>query len=552
MNTLYYGDNLDILRNREYLPSESVDLIYLDPPFKSDQEYNVLFAEQNGSRSASQIQAFKDTWHWDRAASKIYEETVEGGGRVADALRAFRELVGASDMLAYLAMMAPRLAELHRVLKPTGSMYLHCDPTASHYLKVLLDAVFGPQRFRNEVVWKRTPAHSAAKRWNDVHDCLLFYRKSDIYTWREILLPHSNKYLARFKRGWTDDNLTAPGVRGGESGATWKGYNPSANGSHWKVSNSAVKAIVGDAGVRGMGTLRKLDLLDEHGLILRPKGEGFPRFKRYPSSGATVQDIITDIDPINSQAQERLGYPTQKPEALLERIIKVSSDEGATVLDPFCGCGTAVAVAQRLNRRWIGIDITHLAIGLIRHRLISAFGHAIVETFEVIGEPTDLAGARALSLTNRFQFQCWALGRVGARHGGKGADRGIDGKLDFHDEPQGGKTKQIIFSVKSGKVGVGDVRDLCAVVGRENAEMGVLITLESDTRPMRTEASGAGLYKSPWGTHPRIQILTVAEILSGEGIDMPPLRQVDRTFKKAPRAKTAQAEAIPLPLDAAE
>jgi len=536
MNTLYYGDNLDILRNREYLPSESVDLVYLDPPFKSDQEYNVLFAEQNGSRSVSQIQAFKDTWHWDRAAAKIYEETVEGGGKVSDALRAFHELVKPSDMLAYLAMMAPRLAELHRVMKPTGSIYLHCDPAASHYLKLLLDAIFGPANFRNEIIWERTTGRKGMRQYGRVHDVILFYAKSAETAFNPPTMPHGNKVkghdLVRDASGSMvrSSDLSAPGQGPPRRfGGQW--IAPPV-GTHWKYKQDGI------------------DRLTAEGRIIF-SGGGRPRLKN-PVRDIAVRDIWTDIKPINSAAKERLRYPTQKPEALLERIIQGSSNDGGVVLDPFCGCGTAVAVAQRLNRRWIGIDITHLAIGLIRHRLISAFGHEIVETFEVVGEPTDPAGARALSLANRFQFQCWALGRVGAQHGGKGADRGIDGRLYFHDEPGAAKTKQIIFSVKSGAVEVKDARDLCAVVGREKADMGVLITLEPATRPMRTEASGAGFYKSPWGTHPRIQILTVAEILSGKGIDMPPLRQVDRTFKKAPRAKQTQAETIPLPLDAAE
>lgn len=421
-NLLYYGDNLDVLRR--HVKDESVDLVYLDPPFNSSQDYNVLFAERNGTRSAAQIKAFEDTWQWDQEAAESYQEIVEAGGRVSQAMQAFRSFLGESDMMAYLAMMAPRLVELKRVLKPTGSIYLHCDPTASHYLKMLLDAVFGPQNFRNEVTWKRTAAHSAAKRWNVVHDILLFYTRNDDYLWNNVEVEHSEEYEARFKRRdeyglpWTDDNLTGPGVRHGDSGALWRDYDPTARGCHWKVNNSTVVDLVGKEMAKQLNTTQKLDLLDKHGFILWPKkgpkeGGGFPRFKRYLSTGHSIQDVITDIPPINSQAQERLGYPTQKPEALLERIIKASSNEGDVILDPFCGCGTAIAVAQKLTRKWIGIDITHLAITLIRHRLKNAFGDEV--QFRIIGEPVSLPDAEALAKQDPYQFQWWALGLVGAR-----------------------------------------------------------------------------------------------------------------------------------------
>lgn len=252
------------------------------------------------------------------------------------------------------------------------------------------------------------------------------------------------------------------------------------------------------------------------------------------SEGTRQQDIITDIPPINSQAAERLGYPTQKPEPLLERIVKSSSNEGDTVLDPFCGCGTAIAVAQKLKRNWIGIDITHLAIGLIKSRLRDAFSDEISKTYQVIGEPVSVPDAHELAHEDPFQFQWWALGLVGARRieQKKGADQGIDGRLYFHDE-EGGKTKQIILSVKSGHVSVKDVRDLRGVIEREKAEIGVLITLEEATKPMCTEAAAAGFYKSPWGNHPRLQILTIAELLDGKRIDYPPTINV--THKRAPR-----------------
>lgn len=556
-NKLYYGDNYEVLQR--YVRDESVDLIYLDPPFNSRQDYNVLFAEKDGSQSSSQIHAFEDTWEWNIDAERSYQHIVERGGRVADAMRAFRTFLGGSDMMAYLAMMAPRLVELRRVLKETGSIYLHCDPTASHYLKILMDAVFGPQMFKNEIIWKRTSSHSAAKRWGDIHDSILFYSKGAGCIWNEVLISHTEEYSARYKnldengRAWADDNLTAPGVRHGDSGSVWRGFDVTAKGSHWKVNLKTVEELVGPVASKNMTTTEKLDLLDSAGYIHWPRGgAGFPRFKRFLSKGSHIQDIVTDIPPINSQAQERLGYPTQKPEALLERIIKASSNEGDVVLDPFCGCGTTIQVAQRLDRRWIGIDITHLAIGLIKKRLDDGFPNhqpPIRQTYEVIGEPTDYEGAAELASQDKYQFQWWALGQVGARPAElkKGADRGIDGRLYFHDDTSG-TSKQIIFSVKAGGVTVSQVRDLRGVLEREKAEIGVFICFEEPTKPMRHEASEAGLYKSTdLSAYPRIQILTIQEILDGKQPEYPRHR-ADATFKKAPKAKADRGENLLLPL----
>ena len=551
-NLLYYGDNLDVLRR--YVADESVDLVYLDPPFNSAQGYNVLFAERDGSQAAAQIKAFDDTWRWDMGAEASYQETVENGGNVSKVLQAFRGFLGENDMLAYLTMMAPRLVELQRVLKATGSIYLHCDPTASHYLKLLMDAIFGPDHFRNEVVWKRTSAHVNPKRWGPVHDTILFYSKSDRYTWNLVSQEYEagylkTKYRKSDERGsYRLTDLTGAGLRTGASGKPWQGHAPASIGRHWAVPRSVIESLLGAEKVATMDTQEKLDFLDGQGYIYwTPKGKsggvGFPQLKRYLSGGIPIQDVITDIPPINSQAQERLGYPTQKPEALLERILRSSSNEGDTALDPFCGCGTAVSVAQRLDRRWIGIDITHLAIALIKVRLRDAFGPQIVKSYEVHGEPVSLPDAAALAVLDRYQFQWWALGLVGARpipkDQKKGADQGIDGRLYFHEGGESGKTKQIILSVKSGGVKSGDVRDLNGVLAREKAEIGVLVTLEEPSQPMRKEAATAGFYLSQWNQkkHPRLQILTIAELLEGKGIDMPPIQHTNVTHKKAPKAK---------------
>ena len=534
-NQLYYGDNLVVLR--EHVKDESVDLIYLDPPFNSRQDYNVLFAERDGTRSASQIMAFEDTWEWNMDAQAAFEEIVERGGRVSDAMRAFRTFLGHSDMMAYLAMMAPRLIELHRVLKVTGSIYLHCDPTASHYLKMLMDAVFGPQYLRNEVIWKRTSAHSSAKRYGPVHDVLLFYARSDDMSWTGAHVDYDDEYVnQRFRtteeRPWKDADLTGSGVRHGETGLVWRGFDVTAKGRHWAYPPA------------------ELDALDRQGLIYWPKKPGgWPRFKKYldETEGVQAQDVWTDIYPVNSQAAERLGYPTQKPEALLTRILTASSNEGDVVLDPFCGCGTAIAVAQRLNRRWVGIDITHLAIGLIKKRLDDAFGEDVRKTYQVIGEPVDLAGAKRLAQDDPYQFQWWALSLVGARplEKKKGADQGIDGRIYFHDE-RGGKSKQIILSVKAGQVHSSYVRDLRGVIEREKAEIGVLISMEPPTKPMLKEAAEAGFYQPYMGEkYPRLQILSIADLLAGKKIDYPRF-SIDLTHKRAPKARKAAEEQIPL------
>jgi site-specific DNA-methyltransferase (adenine-specific) len=458
LNKLYYGDNLAVLR--DYIPDASVDLIYLDPPFNSRQNYNVLFAEKDGSRSASQITAFKDSWEWNEEAALAYEEVVERGGRVADAMRAFRTLLGGTDMLAYLAMMAPRLVELRRVLKDTGSIYLHCDPTASHYLKLLMDGIFGAQMFRNEIIWKRTTSHgNVSTNYGNVTDSLLYYSKGLRPIWNQPYAAYSEGYKAatfRYKdengRLYTSENVRNPGVRPNLT-YDYKGFKPHSNG--WAISKE------------------KMERYDDEGRLIFPsKPEGRIRLKRYldEQAGAKVQSLWEDIPPIGAQAQERLGYPTQKPEALLERILRASSNEGDVVLDPFCGCGTTVQVAQKLNRRWIGIDITHLAIGLIKTRLDDTFGHDVRKAYQVIGEPTDLTGAAQLAEENKYQFQYWALGLCGARPTDgikKGADRGIDGRLYFHDD-NSGDSKQVIFSVKGGhNVGVSEVRDLMGVLQRE-------------------------------------------------------------------------------------
>jgi site-specific DNA-methyltransferase (adenine-specific) len=525
MNRLYYGDNLDVLRR--HVDDASVDLVYLDPPFNSNASYNVLFAERDGTQAASQIKAFEDTWKWDEDAARAYESAVEAGGKLSQAMQAFRTLLSESDMMAYLAMMAPRLVELRRVLKPTGSLYLHCDPTASHYLKLLLDAIFGPVNFRNEIVWKRTSSHNDSVRFGKIHDVILFYSVSDKWRFNLQRTPLDQSYIdnvytqvdengRRYRLG----DISAPGGRGPI-------YEWGGKTQPWRFTKD------------------KMEALHKAGRIkLYPDGRAMINaYVRYldESKGQPVQDWWDDIGVIAAPAKERLGYPTQKPQALLERIVLASSNEGDTVLDPFCGCGTTIAAAQKLNRRWIGIDITNLAISLIRSRLTDTFGGK--SEYEVIGEPVSIPDAQALAASDPYQFQWWALGLVGARpvEQKKGADKGIDGRIYFHVGDS--KSHSIILSVKAGHVTVSQVRDLRGVLDREKAEMGVLISFEEPTGPMRKEASSAGFYTSPWGKHARLQLLTVEDLLTGKGIDRPPI-QTSTTFKRAPKAegKTAKTK----------
>jgi site-specific DNA-methyltransferase (adenine-specific) len=541
-NKLVFGDNLAALR--KHLPDESVDLVYLDPPFNSAANYNVLFQEKTGEKSAAQITAFEDTWHWGAEAEDAYHELVTSGPEpLVTLMQTLRAFLGSNDMMAYLTMMAPRLVELHRVLKGTGSIYLHCDPTASHYLKLLMDAVFAPVNFRSEIIWKRTSAHNSAKRYGPVHDTIFFYTKSEVFTWNPIYQPLPqetidawyNNVEEKTGRRFNRADLTAPGPRSGPSGAPWRGIDPSAKGRHWAIPGF-VKEVIG-----GLDTQSALDALDRAGRLHWPKREGgMPMLKRYleEAKGVPALDVITDIAPLNNATAERLGYPTQKPEALLELIIRASSNEGDVLLDPFCGCGTAISVAERLGRRWIGIDITHLSISLMKHRLNDAFGSE-VSRYEVIGDPKDLPGAVALAQEDRYQFQWWALSLIDARpvHYKKGADYGVDGVIHFFDD-NSGRARKAVVQVKSGHVKVGDVRDLKGVMEREKAEIGFFITLEEPTAPMLKEAGAAGFYVPkhfPGYKFPRLQVLTVEELLGGGQAQYP--RMNVATFKKAERQR---------------
>jgi site-specific DNA-methyltransferase (adenine-specific) len=536
-NTLYYGDNLSILR--DHIANETVDLIYLDPPFNSNRSYNVLFKDESGHEADAQITAFDDAWHWGETAEDNYHELVTLGSLgVSAMISAMHQFIGANQMMAYLVMMAARLVELHRVLKPTGSLYLHCDPTASHYLKIILDTIFGVENFRNEVVWQRTNVHSDSKTWSNVSDTIFFYTKSSKFTWNPIYLPHSEEYVEdkygskdENGRHYTLDNMTSPNPRPNMM-YEWKGHASPPNG--WRYSRE---------------TMAKLDA---EGRIWYPSDKSKrPRLKRYLDEmpGRLVGNVWTDINPINSQAAERLGYPTQKPLALLERIISASSNPGDIVLDPFSGCGTAISAAQKLGRCWIGIDVTNLAIAMHKNRLKDMFSLVPGKDYQVVGEPEDLASARQLAQDDRYQFQWWALsliqarplgGQEGEKKGKKGSDKGIDGVITFIDD-RSERSKRVIVQVKSGHVKSGDIRDLRGVIERENdAAIGVFITLEKPTSDMITEAVSAGYYTSDlWQQkYSRIQLLTVEELLNGDQVKMPP--SALGSFKKAQKVRKAE------------
>jgi site-specific DNA-methyltransferase (adenine-specific) len=541
-NRLFYGDNLDVLR--EHIASESVDLVYLDPPFNSNANYNILFKSPAGVGADSQIEAFEDTWHWNEKAEAAFHDVMTSGNTdVAELLRAMRGFLKENDMMAYLAMMAVRLIELHRVLKPTGSLYLHCDPTASHYLKLLLDGVFGGGSFQNEIVWSYRRWPTKAKRFQRMHDTILFYSKRDgDQTFHTLLEPPTESSMKR-----------------------WKG--------------KAQKVTFDETGKRN------------------------PTLEESEDSAGVAMNAVWSIPIIAPVAKERLGYPTQKPLALLERIINASSNEGDVVLDPFCGCGTAVDAAQKLGRRWIGIDVTHLSIGLIERRLVDRYGpnalakapgknpprsgegdrrEAVVEgalstsdvagaepppsstfakatadatspfrgglAYEVIGTPNDTDSALKLAADEPHQFQYWITQAIGGQPfqgGRKGMDRGIDGYIYYSsttgtDTKAGPKqrTDAAIISVKAGqRVGVAMVRDLKGVMEREKADIGIFICVISPTREMEREAASAGLYtdEGTGRTYPRLQIYTLAEYFNGLRPKVPLLDRQAGFKRAAPR-----------------
>jgi len=522
MNTLYYGDNLEILR--KYIKDESVDLIYLDPPFNSQRAYNIIFPDKTGKLSRAQIQAFEDTWFWGEESQQAFDEIMMGtySLELKDMMKAFKEFVGPSNLMAYLTMMAVRLVEMHRVLKMTGSLYLHCDPTASHYLKVLLDQVFGVRNFRNEIIWQRTNAHNnPAKRFCRVNDTILFYSKAGKAIWNTLRTDYSAEQLSRYKpdksgRLYTGQDLTITHKGDSKNRFEWRGTTPPI-GRAWAYSKE------------------RLEELRKQGRILM-KANDSPRLdglKVYldEKEGKAIGTIWFDIGRVGNTSGERLGYPTQKPVALLERIIQASSNEGDVVMDPFCGCGTAIAAAEKLGRNWIGIDVTHLAISLIKKRITDHFPDA---KFQVVGEPRSLDDAQALFKQSAFQFEAWAVSLIGGQpyKSTGGGDTGMDGFLYFQDFQ--GNYHRIIIEVKGGGYQPKDVRSLAHVLQREEAPMGILIALEPPTKGMLSAAAELGKWAIPGSrkSYPVLQIMTIQDFFDGKKPELP---DTSETLKKAKR-----------------
>ena len=514
MNKLYYGDNLDIMR--EHIGDASVDLIYIDPPFNSKRDYNIIY-----DGASAQAEAFKDTWSlrsWGDEKRLIFFEEAQRYSRIHGIIDAFEKLMINSNpsLFGYLVNMSIRLVECHRVLKDTGSFYLHCDPTISHYLKLVLDEVFGRKNFRNEIVWCYFIGGRVSKKnFGRRHDDILFYTKGSDYTfnWEELLEPWSKAGEAKFR--YEDEK------------------------GKYRLMGRFIK----NSPIRGY---RDVSPKWEH---THPELV----YRHYLKKGKMCLDYW-NIPPINQASEERLRYPTQKPEALLERIIKASSNEGDTVLDTFCGCGTTVAVAQRLNRRWIGIDITFLSIDLIRQRLLDRFYRDTLGLNEkaakvrfnreitIFGIPRDLAGARQLATETkgdrvRKEFEKWAIFSVGGVYFEKrGADTGVDGYSYIQDVDKNRKLKKIrcLIQVKSGKVGVKDIRDFSHTLDREESPVGIFITLETPTKPMLDEVSKMPQFQTNLGrTLNKMYIVTIQDIIDENLPNLP----LQRVTKQAARVK---------------
>ncbi|WP_353570542.1 DNA methyltransferase [Candidatus Albibeggiatoa sp. nov. BB20] len=517
-NKLYLGDCLDVLRNELEIKPESVDLIYIDPPFNSKRNYNVFFDD---SELQTQRMAFEDTWSLHNVSQSLTELDTIQHDKLLNLLNVYRDI--APHVFPYLVMMTLRIIELHRVLKPTGSFYLHCDPTASHYLKIVCDAIFWAKNFKNEIIWRRYGSHNdvgqGSKHFGRVHDIIFFYTKNESPTWNQVFTPLAPEYIEKtYKniepdtgRRFTTTPLTAPG--GAEKGNPvfeWNGHTRA-----WRYNK------------------KRIEELDKQGLLHYSK-TGYIRQKLYleNSKGVPVQDEWTDIPALLGSHKERLGYPTQKPKALLERIIQASSNEGDVVLDGFCGCGTSIDAAESLNRKWIGIDIAPFAVSLIKRRLQDTYGDDL-NKFEIRGTPTDAASAIKLWEQNQFAFEDWWLTELevfATTYGRKGADKGIDG-IGQYLIPKSDKSIRVAFQVKGGKVQSKDIDALMGVVALEKYDMGILLTRHNPTKPMLNKAAQAGLLKTNYGyTYPKIQIMTLDEFFSGKQLNLP---KDNITFKSA-------------------
>jgi site-specific DNA-methyltransferase (adenine-specific) len=479
-----------------------------------------LFKHKEGEESQAQIEAFDDTWIWSQESEQQYDYMVNGGApiQVADAMLAMRRLLGENDVLAYLVMMTVRIVELHRALKQSGLMYLHCDPTASHYLKVVLDAIFGPTNFRNEIVWERSLAKSLmTRRLPTNHDVILVYGKSD-----EAVLSEASLFTP-YDPANLDEKTRAKYSLRDQDGRLYQLtslINPNPDRPNLTYEFLGITKV-------WRWTKERMKEAYDEGLVVQTAPGRVPRLRRYldEQRGHPFGDVWTDIHPINARAAERLGYPTQKPLSLLERIINMASQRGDVILDPFCGCGTTIDAAQKADRRWIGIDITYLAVDLIEKRLRAAYGDKVMNSFTVVGIPRDVEAARALFARSPFEFERWAVSLVdGQPNERQVGDKGVDGIIRFPTDGRGG-VGNIVVSVKGGKqLGPQFVRELAGTVVSRHASAGLLITLERPTRGMVEEVNRSGLFRIErhGRSYPRLQMACIQDLLKGSRPDLPP------------------------------
>ncbi|MDX1935841.1 MAG: DNA methyltransferase [Flavihumibacter sp.] len=531
MNHLYFGDCLDVLKQlKQEQPQPFIDLIYIDPPFNSKRNYNVLFESMDMKDANAQKQAFADTWS-NYSYVDTLNEIATLDRELYTVLKTFHDIKSISDgAVAYLTTMAIRIWYMHKLLKDTGSFYLHCDPTMSHYLKLMCDMIFGERNYRNEITWQRTNTHNDAKQgrkaYGNVSDIILFYSKTDMPVFNQQYVPLSDEYVKSFYKFQDEDgryyqlgDLGAPG--GEEKGNPH--YEFLGVTKFWRYSKE------------------RMQKLYEEGRIVQTKPGTVPRLKRYldESKGNSVQNLWNDIGPLQANSKEKLGYPTQKPESLLERIINTSSNEGDIVADFFCGCGTTISVAQKLNRQWLGADISHLAIRLIVKRLTETYGQGIKHNIRMHGLPRDIASAKELAQNvegGRIGFQDWVIEVLlnGVVNEKKVADGGFDGYLTFNM----GKEKQFaLIETKSGKLTVKNMREFVDVVESQKAAVGIFVCFkENVTSEMTKKAKDAGHIKLGGIEFPmdKIQILTVEDLFEGKLPQLPGAAE-NETFKKAKR-----------------
>lgn len=573
MKRLYFGDCLAILKELHAgNPDGFIDLIYIDPPFNSKRDYNILFESVDLTDSTAQKHAFADTWSnvsYLDALNEIQQLDLD----LFRFLKGLDEIRIPKSAIAYLTTMAIRIYYMHKVLKNTGSFYLHCDPTMSHYLKIVCDLVFGHDFFQSEIVWRRTGSHNKLMRFGPIHDIILYYTKSSDYTWTFPKRPYMNGHIQEnfvkdakgYKTNYYGNVLTGSGIRNGESGEPWRGFNPTKKHRHWAIPGALLEDM--DDDFSSLTQHQKLDRLYELGCITITKGQAWPIYERYlkPNDGQLMSDIWAfqpytngtvfgtdkgideDVRWLSTKDQERLGYPTQKPESLLERIITASSKEGDTVADFFCGCGTTIAAAERLNRNWLGVDISHLAIRLITKRLTDPYRgnkakmREILDSIQISGIPKDIASARELASETeggRFDFQDWVVEVMmgGVCNPKKVADGGWDGYLTFNTTD---KDKDIVLvEVKSGNVNVKNVREFIQVVDSKKAAIGVFVCFQEQvTKPMQLEAKHAGYYKKEVfvDQYDKIQILTIEDLFDGKTVKMP--ESTKGLFKTAKKGK---------------